>query len=144
MERLRLFLEAVRDAGYARGRLRGLMHIAIGRKITDRETKEVISSGVTWRELATLFKLAKYDKDLVREFAPDPDEISPRDREKFWYSAIALGHPDSVDAYAQAEELVKLVSPLGYQVGPPPSAVATTHEAPKPKPKPDVKKKKGK
>src|SRR5687767_15881564 len=86
MDGLREFLEAVREHGLVAGNLRGLFHVAIGRRIS-RPDGTVVSAGVTWRELANLLKGIRFDKDLVSEVGGNPEELSPRDRQRFWYSA---------------------------------------------------------
>ncbi len=121
MDGLREFLETVRGHGLVAGNLRGLFHIAIGRRIT-RADGTVVSAGVTWRELAGLLKGMRFDKELVAEVGGDPEELSPRDRQRFWYSAITLARPDSAEARNQAERLAVAVRPHGYVVGPPPSS----------------------
>lgn len=122
MDGLRELLEQVRDKNLAAGHLRGLFHIAIGRRVTTT-AGALVSAGATWRELAALLKLLRFDKELVTEVGADPDELAPRDRQRFWYAAIALARPDSPEAIADAEKLIPLLKPLGYVVGPPPAAV---------------------
>lgn len=162
MEGTLRLLEVVRDRKLASGLLRGLFHIAIGRTVTAPDGS-VVSGGVTWRELATLLKDAKYDKELVREFGADPDGLAPKDREKMWYHAIGLAKVDSADARVQADKLAAALKPLGYIVattvggpskladlGPPPSPTSPApHDtdtddepppSPKGKPKPKAKK----
>ncbi len=129
MDGLREFLEAVRDAGIAAGRLRGLFHILIGRRISTT-TGTVISSGITWRELSILLKAVRFDKDLVTELGADPDTLSPRDRQRMWYSAIGLAKVDSAEAIAQASSLAELLQPLGYVVGPAPTTVSPVVPSP--------------
>jgi hypothetical protein len=104
MDRLRILLEAVRKNGLATGKLRGFFHILIGRKITTSDGLP-ISTGHTWRELALLLKSTRFEPDLVRELGVDPNALSPRDRQRFWYSAIATAKPDSAEAVMEAEEL---------------------------------------
>jgi hypothetical protein len=135
MDGLREFLEAVREHGLVAGNLRGLFHVAIGRRVS-RPDGTVVSAGVTWRELANLLKGLRFDKDLVAEVGGDPDELSPRDRQRFWYSAITLARPDSPEAHAQADRLAAAVKPLGYVVGPPPSPGGKPPPAPEARPKP--------
>ena len=101
MEGILELLGAVRDRGWAVGRFRGLLHVAIGRRIT--KDGKPVSSGLTWRELAPILKDLRYDRELVREFGADPDTLAPRDRERFWYSAIAMARVDSPEATAEAE-----------------------------------------
>src|SRR5689334_1406868 len=121
MDGTRELLEAIRDNGLAAGRFRGVLHIAIGRKVT-RPDGTVVSTGVTWRELAALLKLLRFDKELVRELGADPEVLAPRDRQRFWYSAIALGRVDSPEAVAEAERLVGPLKDLGFVVGALPGA----------------------
>jgi len=116
MEGTLRLLEVVRDKKLAVGLLRGLFHLAIGRTVTDRDGT-VISSGVTWRELAVLLKDAKFDKELVRELGADPDALAPKDREKMWYHAIGLAKVDSAEARAQADKLAAALKPHGFVVG---------------------------
>ena len=134
MDRLLELLNRVREKQLVSGRFRGLVHIAIGRTVK-ADDGSIISSGTTWRELSQLLKSAKYDQEIVRELGTDPDDISPRDRERFWYSAIAVARPDSAEALAEADLLVEQLAPLGYTVGPPPpNLIATSLPVPsKPK-----------
>ncbi len=138
MDGLREFLETVRQHGLVAGNLRGLFHIAIGRRIT-KPDGTVVSTGLTWRELANLLKGMRYEKELVAEVGADPEELSPRDRQRFWYTAIALAKPDSPEAQTQAERLAAAVRPLGYVVGPPPSAPPPAAPGPQPEPRPAPK-----
>ena len=62
------------------------------------------------------------------------EAISPRDREKFWYTAIGLAQVDGPAAVAQAEKLVALAEPLGYAVGPSPVNANPSPTAAKPRP----------
>jgi hypothetical protein len=131
MEGIRRLLDAARDQGLAAGRFRGLLHIAIGRTVTDA-AGTVLSRGLTWREAAALLKDLRYDRELVREFGADPDTLAPRDRERFWYTAIAQARVDSAEASSQADQLTGLLKPHGFVVAP----SATAPRAAKPAPRP--------
>lgn len=120
MDDVRTLLEALDDKPFLQGHLRGLLHILIGRRITKADGT-VVSSGLTWRQLATLLKASKFDKDLVAELGADPDALAPRDREKMWYLAIALARVDSLDAIEQADRLMPSLKQLGFSVGPSPT-----------------------
>jgi hypothetical protein len=95
-------------------------------------------------------KLLRFDKELVRELGADPEVLAPRDRQRFWYSAIAMGRVDSPEALAEAERLVAPLKDLGYIVGPspgaappPPPSTSKKKESPaKDKPEPKKRKKK--
>jgi hypothetical protein len=134
MDGLRSFLDALRDHNLIAGRFLGVLHVAIGRRVSKTDGT-LLSTGATWRELAALLKAARFDREWVREFGADPDVISPRDRERFWYTAIGLAHVDSAAAVAQAEKLIPLVKPLGFVIGPSPvNAIPSPPAAPKEKP----------
>ncbi len=135
MERLREFLDLVRTQGLAAGRFRGVCHVAVGRRILDK-SGQLVSAGVTWRELSVMLRDLRFDKDLVAELGVDPDDLAPRDRQRFWYSAIALAKPDSPEARAEAELVVAAVALFGYTVGPAP-APATKSLSSSPPPPPD-------
>ena len=141
MDGIREFLSAVRDAGLAAGNFRGLLHIAIGRRIT-RADGSSVSAGVTWRALAAELKHLRFDTDLVREFGTDPDTLAARDRERFWYSAIALARVDTADAVAEADRLAAKLKPLGFLVGPAPAGAAPAPPRAKADPKPKEKEEK--
>jgi hypothetical protein len=121
MDSLRELLDAVRTEDLAKGRLRGLLHILVGRRIT-RQDGTLVSAGMTWRDLAALLKRLHWDREAVRELGLDPASLAPRDRERFWYSVIAKSGIDSAEAVTAAEQLVKPLRDLGFVVGPAPGA----------------------
>lgn len=129
MDRIREILWAARDAGLVAGHFRGLLHTAIGRKIT-RPDGTVISVGVTWRELAAELKALRFDITLVAELGADPEVLAARDRERFWYSAIALAHVDSPEAFAEADKLAPKLAALGFIVSAGPAGATPTTSSP--------------
>jgi hypothetical protein len=139
MDGIREFLSAVRDAGIVTGHFRGLLHAAIGRKIT-RPDGSTLSTGVTWRELAAELKHLHFDTELVRELGTDPEALAARDRERFWYSAIALAKVDSAESVAEADRLAPRLKGLGFVVGPSPAGAGQPTAA-RPKPEPKAKEK---
>ena len=124
MDSLRELLEAVREHDLARGQFQGLLHIIVGRRIS-REDGTLISSGTTWRDLAALFKRLRWDREAVRELGLDPADLPPRDRQRFWYTAISRGGIDSAAAREAAEHLIESLGELGYVVGPAPGKPAS-------------------
>jgi hypothetical protein len=128
MDGIRELLSAAREAGLAAGHFRGLLHIAIGRKVV-RGDGSTLSTGATWRELAAELKHLRFDPKLVHELGADPDSLAARDRERFWYAAITLANVDSREAAAAAERLAPRLATLGYVVGPPPGGTPPTTQA---------------
>jgi hypothetical protein len=121
MEGLREFLEKVRQNHLTRGHFRALLHVVIGRKIA-RADGTVLSTGVTWRQLADLLRIIRWDKELVRELGLNPDDLPPRDRQRYWYAAIVAARVDAPDARDLGDAFARLVAPLGFVVGPAPGA----------------------
>jgi len=121
MEGLREFLEKVRQNHLARGHFRALLHVVIGRKVS-RADGTVLSTGVTWRQLADLLRIIRWDKELVRELGLKPDDLPPRDRQRYWYAAIVAARVDAPDARDLGDAYANLVAPLGFIIGPAPGA----------------------
>ncbi|HJZ91997.1 MAG TPA: hypothetical protein VKE40_14075 [Gemmataceae bacterium] len=121
MEGLREFLEKVRQNHLVRGHFRALLHVAIGRRIS-RADGTVLSTGCTWRQLSELLRIMRWDKELVRELGLVPDDLPPRDRQRYWYAAITSAHVDAPDARDLGDQFARLVAPLGFVVGPAPGA----------------------
>lgn len=120
MDALSTLLESLKKGGQTEGHLRGFLHVIIGRKITRHSDKSVVSNGVTWRDLAGWLKKLRWDPDAVKELGLNPDELPPRDRQRYWYSAIAHAKVDSADAIAAGDKFAKVLKGLGYDVGPAP------------------------
>src|SRR4051812_42035214 len=88
MDDVQVLLDELRKHGLVTGLFLGLLHVLIGRRVT-KVDGTVVSSGLTWRDLAAVLKQVRWDKDAVRELGLDPDALAPRDRQRYWYSAIA-------------------------------------------------------
>jgi hypothetical protein len=121
MDSLREFLETVSQHGTSQGHFQGLLHILVGRRVT-RADGTLVSTGMTWRDLAALLKRLRWDREAVRELGLDPATLPPRDRQRYWYTAIAQAGIDSAAARADADRLVEPLQALGYVVGPAPGA----------------------
>src|SRR5947209_7440539 len=113
MDRLREFLELVREQGLAAGNLLGLLHILIGRKISLQDGTAV-SQGQTWRDVAALLKKLRWEPEQASELGVDPASLPPRDRARYWYQAIAQAKVDSAEAIAAADQLAEALKPAGY------------------------------
>jgi len=118
MDRLREFLDVIREQGHAKGNFLGLLHILIGRRIATTEGEEV-SRGLSWRDVSTLLKKVRWDREAIRELGLDPESLSPRDRQRFWYQAIAQAGVDSNAAKSAGDRLAQAIA-SAYDIGPAP------------------------
>jgi hypothetical protein len=121
MDRLREFLDAVQEQGHAAGHFLGLLHVLIGRRIALADGTEV-SRGLSWRDVSALLKRVRWDREAVRELNLDPEDLSPRDRQRFWYQSIAQAGVDSPAAARAGDRLAQLMQSAGYTIGPAPSS----------------------
>jgi hypothetical protein len=113
------FLENLKQGKHAEGNLLGLLNVLIGRRIETAQG-EVISTGLTWRVLAGWLKKVRWEKNAVRELGLDPKTLPPRDREKFWYAAIARAQVSTDKATEAGDRLAEALRTIGYVVGPAP------------------------
>ena len=74
------------------------------------------SPGFTWRTLAELLRVVRWDKHWVAELGLVEDDLSPRDRQRYWYQAIGAAKLDGAEAKEQMEQLLPLLRELGYGV----------------------------
>jgi len=133
MDKLGHFVQLLESRKLLPGKLRGVFHLLVGRKILDASGAE-LSGGATWREVAELFKDLRIDPKLIVEVGLDPAVVSPRDRRRCWYSAIAAARPDSPEARAEADALIAALRPLGYSFGPAPALSKPSLSSPPPPP----------
>jgi hypothetical protein len=124
MDGVQTFLDELRQQGLAEGNFLGLLHVLIGRRVT-RADGTLVSPGLTWRALADLLKSLRWNKDAVRELGLDPAALPPRDRQRFWYTAISQARVDSPEAAAAGDRLADVIRPLGYVVSPAPGGPRT-------------------
>src|SRR5438552_1967539 len=115
MDAVQGFLDEIRKKGVVAGRWLGLLNVLIGRKVT--KAGAVVCNGMTWRELAAVLKKARWDRDAVREVGLDPEQLPPRDRQQFWYSAIVRAGVDGQAANAAGDDMAEALEDLGYEVG---------------------------
>lgn len=116
MDLARAFLDDLRQRGLAEGNFLGLLHLCIGRRI-EQADGTLVCTGLTWRDLAALLKKLRWDREAVRELGLDPEQMPPRDRQRYWYSAICQANVDSAPARTAADRLVEALASAGYRVG---------------------------
>jgi hypothetical protein len=119
MDALQEFLDVLRTSGYVQGNFLGLLNLLIGRRIEDAQGR-IISTGLTWRVVASSLKKCRWDKQAVRELGLDPAQLPPRDRERFWYHAIAQAQVASDKAVAAGNRLAETLRAAGYKISPSP------------------------
>src|SRR6266480_2471362 len=108
MDGVRDFLDDTHKHHRARGHFLGLLHILIGRRIS-RSDGTILSTGLTWRDLANILKTVRWDPEAVRDLGIDPDALPPRDRQRYWYSAIAQAQVSSEAAIRDADKLAAVL-----------------------------------
>jgi hypothetical protein len=81
-----------------------------------------VATGVTWRVLADVLKRVRWDRDAVRQLGLDPAALAPRDRQRYWYQAIAQARVDSPQARLAGDALARVLQEAGYVVSPGPAA----------------------
>ncbi len=119
MDVLREFVDDLKRQGYARGNFLGMLNVLIGRQIRAADGR-LISNGLTWRTLAEALKKARWDREAVRELGLDPAALPPRDRQRYWYQAIAQAKVDSVAAAEAGNRFAQTLRSAGYLVSPGP------------------------
>jgi len=121
MDRVRQFLSDVEKRGLARGNMLGLLHVLIGRRIA-LEDGTVIAAGLSYREAAAHLKRVRWEPAAAAELGLGSSSLPPRDRERYWYQAIARARVDSPEASAAGDRLAEQLRAVGYDVGPAPGA----------------------
>ena len=109
------FLTVLRGRQMVSGYFAGMLHLLIGRTLVKADGS-VVSTGLTWRAMADVLKTLRFDRELVRELGLDPDDLPPRDREKFWFAAILRAGITSPRIKANADALSVLLPNLGYRI----------------------------
>jgi hypothetical protein len=122
MDALPTLLEELKLGGQAQGNFLGFLHVLIGRKITRQSDSVVISAGMSWRDLANWLKKVRWDPEAVTELGLEAEDLPPRDRQRYWYSAIAHARVDSPEAVKAGDRFAAALHKLGYAIGPPPHA----------------------
>ena len=105
-----MFFDTLKKKELTKGHFLGFIHVLIGRRIS-RADGTLVSRGMAWRDVAGWLKKLRWDPEAVRELGQDPDALPPRDRQRFWFTAIAQAGIDS-PAAIQARRTVS--PPMSY------------------------------
>jgi hypothetical protein len=119
MDALTALLTELKQGAQTQGHFLGMLNVLIGRRVT-RKDDTLVSAGVSWRELANLLKKLRWDPDAAAELNLKADELPPRDRERYWYSAIVRARVDTPEAQAAGDRFAAMLKKKGYKVGPAP------------------------
>ncbi len=122
MDALSSLFDELKKSGQIEGNFRGFLHVLIGRTISRRRDKAILSKGITWREMAAWLKKVRWDPEAVRELGIEPDALPPRDRERYWYSAVMQAKVDSPAGIEAGDRFAVVMRGLGYDVGPAPGS----------------------
>jgi hypothetical protein len=122
MDALSSLFDELKKGGQTQGNLVGFLHVLIGRPITRKSDKAILTKGLSWRDLASWLKKVRWDPEAVRELGLDPKDLPPRDRQRYWYSAIVHAKVNSAEASAAGDRFADALTALGYEVGPAPQA----------------------
>ncbi len=122
MDSLATLFEDLKKSGQPQANLLGFLHVLIGRSVIRAKDKITITKGMTWRELATWLKKVRWDPEAVRELGLDPKDLPPRDRQRYWYSAIASAKVNGPEAIQAGEKFAAVLRDLGYDVSAAPHA----------------------
>jgi hypothetical protein len=115
MDALPLFFDFLKKKSLTKGNFLGFLHVLIGFKILLPD-KSLISPGLGWREVASWLRKTRWDPEAVRELGQDPDSLPPRDRQRFWYGAIARAAVDSSAAVEAGKQFADILRANGYLV----------------------------
>ena len=120
MDTMSILFDELKKSDLTQGNFLGFLHVLIGRTITRAAEKATISKGLGWREMAAWLKKTRWDPEAVRELGLDPDSLPPRDRLRYWYSAIMQAKVDGAEATAAGDRFAAILKERGYEVGPAP------------------------
>ncbi len=108
-------LTRIKQERWAQGNLLGLLNVLIGRRLETADGK-LVSNGITWRELAALLKKVRWDKNAALDLPLQDVTLPPREREKYWYAAIAHAGVGSEAATCAGDRLATTLRRNGFVV----------------------------
>jgi hypothetical protein len=115
MDALAELFEKIRSEELSKGMFLGLLHVLIGRTVTS-PTDTVLTTGMTFREVATWLKKLRWNPEDVRELGLDPDALPLRDRQRYWFVAICHAQVGSAVAIKAGEKFAAKLKTAGYGV----------------------------
>ncbi len=114
MDALPALLELLMKKDLVKGHFLGFLNVLIGRRIS--RDGEPVSEGLSWRDVATWLRKTRWDPNDVKELGQDPKSLPPRDRQRYWFTAIAQAHIDSSAAREAGEQFAEVLRKHGYEV----------------------------
>ena len=118
MDALQVLFELLMQKDLTKGHFIGFINVLIGRRILFEDGTPV-SQGLSWRDVATWLRKTRWDPDAAKELGQDPKALPPRDRQRYWFTAIAQSRIDSAAAREAGDRFAEILSKHGYQVAGP-------------------------
>jgi hypothetical protein len=115
MDALAELFEKIRSEELSKGLFLGLLHVFIGRTVA-APGGTVLSTGMTFREVATWLKKLRWNPEDVRDLGLDPDSLPLRDRQRYWFTAICHAQVGSSAAIKAGEKFAANLRSAGYEV----------------------------
>src|SRR5215210_1077487 len=107
MDALSTLLEELKQGEQTQGNFLGFLNVLVGRRISGKGGV-VISKGLSWRELSVWLKKVRWDPDQVKELGLNPDDLPPRDRQRYWYAAIIAARVDTPESRSLGDEYARI------------------------------------
>ena len=91
-----------------------MLNLLVAYRITD-ESGQVISNGLTFRQVSEKLKKSRWNPDDVETLGLKSAELPQRDRLRFWYVALVRAGVGCSKAMMEADTLAKAVKKVGYE-----------------------------
>src|SRR5581483_348000 len=117
-------IHRIKRERWAQGNFLGLLNVLIGRRI-EQGDGNLVSNGITWRELAALLKKVRWDKAAAKELPLEGVALPPREREKYWHAVIVHAGVASPAAVQAGDRLAVVLRQAGYMVSRSPQPTPT-------------------
>src|SRR5262249_55216736 len=114
MDALPALLKLLMKKDLAKGHFLGFLNVLIGRRIS--RDGEPVSQGLSWRAMGTWLRKTRWDPNDHKELGHAPKSLPPRDRQRYWFTAIAQAHIDSSTAREAGDRFAEILLKHGYEV----------------------------
>ena len=116
MEALATLLDHIKKQGLATGNVLGFFHVLIGRHMQRGRTAKSSPPACPRAKLYELAQEGPLGHQPGHRAEYEAEELPPKDRQRFWYGAIAKAGVDSAAAAKAGDLFGRKLEALGYQV----------------------------